>query len=60
MDKKRRFQNTPLPEELFQKLERLTYENYFGTNRSAYIRTLIEQAWIEYLKKNIVDISKKK
>lgn len=31
-----------------ERLNSLTYENKFGTNRSAYIRSLIERAWEEH------------
>ena len=36
-----------MTEDLFRKLEILTYENMFGNNRSAFVRHLIEQAWLK-------------
>lgn len=51
MKGRNKYQNTPLSQELFGKLVKLTYENKFGTNRSAYIRSLIERAWQEHKQK---------
>lgn len=48
MKGRKQYQNTPLSQELFGKLVKLTYENKFGTNCSAYIRSLIEHAWLEH------------
>lgn len=34
---------------VIEKLEKLTLANEFGSNRSAYVRSLIEQAWAEHI-----------
>ena len=33
---------------VIEKLEKLTLANEFGSNRSAYVRSLIERAWAEH------------
>ena len=34
---------------VIEKLEKLTLANEFGSNRSAYVRSLIERAWAEHI-----------
>lgn len=34
---------------VIEKLEKLTLANEFGSNRSAYVRSLIERAWAEHV-----------